>query len=231
MQAFFVSSEPVAADITTFWFRPEERFEYLAGQITDVRLPHDHMDDRGDTRWFTLSSAPTEPLLGISMRFPEPGSSYKRALRRLRPGEPVYFSEPIGDFVVPKNPAIPLLFVAGGIGIAGIRSLVKQLTDTGQQRRVELLYGVRTEDELAYTDLFASYAMPQTILVSQPGTRWHGQTGHINAGHILAALHKEPDLLVYLTGPKRMIVALLGELKQAGVPDYQLVIDYYPGYD
>lgn len=231
MRVFFEYSEPVAPEIFTFWFRPEGDFSYLAGQITDVRLPHDNMDVRGDTRWFTLSSAPSESLLGITMKFPEPGSSYKRAIRRLKKGDEAHFSEPIGDFVLPKNPDIPLLFVVGGIGVAGIRSLIKQLVDSGEQRNVQLLYGVRDERELAYLDLFEAYDMSRTILVSQPAAGWQGQTGHITSRQILEALARQPDLLVYLTGPKRMIVQLLHELKQAGVQDYQLVIDYYPGYD
>lgn len=231
MRVFFEYSEAVAPDIFTFWFRPEGTFTYLAGQITDVRLPHSNTDERGDTRWFTLSSAPGESLLGITMKFPEPGSSYKRAIRRLQPGNAAYFSEPIGDFVLPKNPGIPLLFVVGGIGVAGIRSLIRQLIDSGEQRKVQLLYGVRDERELAYLDLFETYDMARTVLVSQPSSTWRGQTGHITSQQILGALAEQPDLLVYLTGPKRMIVQLLHELKQAGVQDYQLVIDYYPGYD
>lgn len=231
MRAFFEYSEPVASDLHTFWFRPEGEFRYLAGQITDVWVPHGDMDARGDTRWFTLSSAPSEPLIAITMKFPQPGSSYKRALRRLKPGDAVQFSEPIGDFVLPKNPAIPLLFVVGGIGMAGIRSLVKQLADADEQRDVQLLYGVRHEHELAFGDLLASYNMRRTVLVSQPSAAWQGQQGHITSQHILDLLAAQPNLLVYLTGPKRMIVQLLHELKHAGVYDHQLVIDYYPGYD
>lgn len=231
MRAFFEYSESVAPEIFTFWFRPENNFAYLPGQITDVRLPHTSMDERGDTRWFTLSSAPSEPLLGITMKLPEPGSSYKRAIRALHPGDAVHFSEPIGDFVLPKNPDIPLLFVVGGIGVAGIRSLVKQLVDSGERRTVRLLYGVHDERELAYLDLFESYDMRRTVLVSRPTTEWQGQTGRITSQLVLDALAEQPKSLVFLTGPKRMIVQLLHELKQAGVQDYQLVIDYYPGYD
>src|SRR6185369_15796787 len=102
----------------SFWFRPERPVDYIAGQFTEIYLPHSGADSRGERRWFTLSSSPTDALVSITTQFiPTEGSTFKKELFGLRPGAALKLADPMGDFVLPKDPSIPLLFIAGGLGI------------------------------------------------------------------------------------------------------------------
>src|ERR1700693_2134326 len=90
-----------AANITTFYFKPESPVRYTAGQYIELTIKHEHPDDRGQKHWFTLSSSPTENYLSITTKFAaEKGSTFKKALRALPPGTELHMSEPMGDFVL-----------------------------------------------------------------------------------------------------------------------------------
>lgn len=223
MRATLHSIQNITPTVRTFWFQPERPVHYVAGQFTELHLPHDTVDDRGIRRWFTLSSSPSEPLLGITTKFePTSGSSFKRELARLQPGAELNLADPMGDFVLPKNPAIPLVFVAAGLGITPVRSMITWLRDTGEQRSVTLLYTVSTAAELAFETLFRSYNLSFTPLIRDQG-----------AARLTATDIQElagDDALIYISGPEHMVETLYKELKVKGIDPSRLVGDYFPGY-
>src|SRR5258708_897456 len=120
------SIKPVGQNVKTFWFQPPKGFTYTAGQFIELYIPHDNPDERGIKHWFTLSSSPTEPLISITTKYAgKKSSTFKQHLFVLKPGAELYAVEPMGDFVLPQDKSIPLIFVAGGIGVTPFRSMVK----------------------------------------------------------------------------------------------------------
>jgi glycine betaine catabolism B len=220
-----------AANIRTFWFKPERPFGYVAGQFTELYLPHEPADARGQKHWFTISSSPTESLFSITTKFARDRSStYKNVLKQLPLGSRAQFAEPMGDFVLPKDKRIPLVFVAGGMGITPVRSMVKYLADTGEQRRITLLYDVHDVAELAFKELFTGYPLQFVPIVSPRPAGWNGEAGRVAASHILQAVGDSTDTLIYLSGPEIMVETLYGELKDGGLPGRRLITDYFHGY-
>lgn len=231
MYAILTRKELVARNIVTFWFKPETPLDYVAGQFTELYLPHSRPDERGQKHWFTISSSPTDELFSITTKFAIGRSStFKQALRQLQPGTRLQFADPMGDFVLPKDRRIPLLFVAGSIGITPVRSIVQYLSDTGERRTVRLLYNVPREDELAFRELFESYDMNFIPILTQPSAGWNGQTGRIDAAYILQAAQDIPEALVYLSGPEPMVERLHAELQISGFPGRRLITDFFHGY-
>ena len=98
MKARFHHSDKVNETVTTFWFEPEQRMHYTAGQFTELTLPHDQPDERGIKRWFTLSSSPTQELVSITTRYAgdDKSSSFKKTLFALEPGAEVSMAEAMG---------------------------------------------------------------------------------------------------------------------------------------
>jgi len=116
MKAEFIRKHSEATNITTFWFKPEQPIDYIAGQYVEMWLPHDQPDSLGSRRWFTLSSSPTDaPLVSITTKLSGQSSSFKKALTRLSNGDRVNLTDGMGDFVLPKQTDRQLIFVAGGI--------------------------------------------------------------------------------------------------------------------
>lgn len=220
-----------APNISSFYFRPPKKIDYTAGQFIEMTLPHYHPDERGIRHWFTLSSSPTKPLISITTKFAGEGSSsFKQALFALEPGAEVEISDPMGDFVLPKDPQRSLVFVAGGIGITPFRSIFEWLVDSGEKRVIKFIYGVRSTEEIVFEELAKAAGAPPMVVVSEPTAGWKGRTGRLSAELILELAKPGSDTLVYVSGPEPMVEALEADLKKVGLAQNQLVLDFFPNY-
>jgi ferredoxin-NADP reductase len=220
--------------VVTFWFQPEKPLHFVAGQFTELFLPHPNTDDRGDKRWFTISSSPTETMFSITTKFPTKGvrtSSFKQALRQLSIGTRLHFAEPMGDFVLPKDQQLPIVFVAAGIGITPVHSMISYLSKSGEQRDLTVLYATSYQEDLVFADVIQKYAKYYRLFARQAkgGNR-------LSAADILEAatrystdVTKDPPL-IYLSGPEQMVALLSKQLQAAGVPAHSVIVDFFHGY-
>lgn len=210
-----------AANIRTYFFTPDRPLRYIAGQFIEMTLPHDHADDRGVKRWFTLSSAPGHELVSITTKHAPKSSSIKQALWELKPGDSLSISDPMGDFVLPKDESTPLVFVAGGIGITPYHAMVQWLHDTQQERNIHFIYSVSSPEEIIFEQLFNTNWIKTTQLIAQP---------KLTADQIAALTDGLKNKQVFLSGPEPMIEALVEQFKKLGLGQDQLITDYFPGY-
>lgn len=231
MQITLDHTEAIAKNIKTFWFQPEHRVRYSAGQFIEMTLPHDDADERGQKHWFTLSSSPTEDLISITTKHATGQvSTFKQILFGLNTGDKITISEPMGDFVLPKDNSIPLVFVAGGIGTTPFRSMTKYLLDMGEKRDITVIYGARTLEEVAFKELFESYGAKLDIILSEQVADWSGRTGRLTSDIILELAGDNSDKLIYVSGPEPLVETLEKDLLQAGVNKHKLVLDFFPNY-
>jgi ferredoxin-NADP reductase len=231
MKVVFDHSRDEAANIKTFFFRPERPVQYTAGQYAQWTIPHMHADGRGTRRWFTISSPPTDELVSFTTKFTDQdGSTCKQAIQQLKPGDEINMSDPMGDFVLPKLIQTPLVFVAGGIGVTPFHSILGWLTAVKEERPIKLLYGVRDEDEIVFQDTFQKAGVHPTIVVSEPSDAWGGERGSLSADLILGLEKPSDDTLVYLSGPEPMVQSLAKDLHKAGLNKNQLVSDEFVNY-
>lgn len=231
MQITFSHSETIAQDITTYWFIPEHKLRYQAGQYVDVSIPHENPDQKGTSRTFTLSSSPTEDCLGITLKHKSDESTFKRALRSLSPGSKAIISNPIGDFVLPINKGTPLIFIASGIGITPVRSIVKYLTDKKEVRELHIIYAAKNEDQVVYKDLFDSYGANLHIFLTEPSSKWSSHTGRPSAEQIIKLTGSRDNALYFLSGLQSMVEDMQQQLmRQFGIERSRITLDYFPGY-
>ncbi len=230
MQAILHAVEPLSKNVKTFWFRTERRLEYVAGQFIELTIPHTEPDERGDRRWFTVSSSPNDEYIAITTKHAERPSSFKMALFSLELGDSVTISQSMGDFVLPKDQTIPLIYVVGGIGVTPAHSMLKWLRDVSQKRSINVLYAARTETDLIFHELLEESANNIEYFVSEPTKDWNEAAKILKTEDILKAINNAAKPLVYLSGPEELIEVLVAELKESGVNGSRLVTDYFPGY-
>lgn len=232
MKAVLDHTQDEANNIRSFFFKPEQPVQFTAGQFAEWTLKHPDTDKRGVKRWFTISSSPNNELVSITTKFAgDTGSSFKRTLFDLKPGDEILISDPMGDFVLPKLVQTPLVFVAGGIGITPFHSILQWLAETGEERPIKLIYGVRSEDEIIFQETFDKSGIQPTIVVSDPSDAWGGERGRIDAEMIMGLAKPSEDTLVYVSGPEPMVEALEAALPKAGLDKGQFVGDFFPNYD
>ncbi len=226
-----------AADTASFHFKKPFKLTYAPGQFMVWTLPHRHADARGNRRWFTISSSPTEDELMITMRFSESSSSFKRAIRQLEPGDHITAHGPGGEFTLPKDADQPLIWIAGGIGITPFRSMAKYLYDTGETRDITLFYGNPTTEAIAFKDTFDDIAgsiglKPVYAITDETppeGTQF--EYGFINADMIERHAPGYAEAVFYLSGPQPMVESFEAMLRDMGIKRDRIKTDYFPGYE
>jgi ferredoxin-NADP reductase len=228
----------ITPDSADFVFNPNrKKFAYEPGQYMEWTLPHEATDSRGNRRYFTLASSPTEPDIRIGIKFYDRSSSYKEALIEIDRETPIVAAQIAGDFVMPKDPKQKLVFVAGGIGVTPYRSMVKYLLDTKEKRDITLLYSAKTTDDFAYKDVFeqASKELGLNVIYCITDKTRAISDERIRLGRINAEMVKEevPDYqerVFYISGTQPMVKAMRGILANLGVPSHQIKVDYFSGY-
>jgi ferredoxin-NADP reductase len=142
-----------------------------------------------------------------------------------------------GDFTLPQDPAKKLAFIAGGIGVTPFRSMIKYLIDKNEKRDIVLFYSNKTQDEIAYKDIFdmaqKQFAM-KTIYTLSDETKlpegWTGDKGFLTADKVKTFLPDYKERTFYLSGPHGMVAAFEKTLSEIGVPKRQIKTDYFPGF-
>lgn len=224
MKVTFVKKEDLNQNVTTFYFKPPEKIKFTAGQFTELYLPHKNADERGEKHWFTISASPTEELLSITTKNAgKKGSSFKRTLWNLEPGTSVNLAEPMGDFVLPKDPNIPLIFVAGGIGVTPFRSMIKWLTDTNEKRDIKFIWALSAPEDAVFMDLFNGYGIDPQLVTKSEGLS-------LDAKKILEFVGDPKGKRIYISGPEPMVENFTEELEKLGIAKNDMVSDYFPGY-
>ncbi len=217
-----IEKEHLLDNIWAFRFEPSEPLEWIAGQYVSVELPHENPDGEGTKRWFTVSSAPYEKIVQITTRVT--ATTFKQALSKLKAGDTLQLlDKPHGDFIWQDSDR-PIVFVAGGIGITPFRSILKQRVHEKLSLNVTLIYGGRTLD-VPFKDELQEWMKIDTRL----------QVHYVVGEPLTAALLAEVvpgfnESLVYLSGPRPLMVALVGDLERHGLPDVQLKQDFFPSY-
>lgn len=227
----------LSPDTLEFAFKkPIKNLKFLPGQYLEWTLPHKNIDSRGNRRYFSISSSPTEEELKMIVKFYTPSSTYKKELVNLNPGQTIIAASLSGDFVLPKDLKSPLVFIAGGVGIAPFRSMVQYIIDKNLSTDIVLLYTNRTKEDILYKDIFDG-AWPQgvktiynlTDLKSVP-LGWQGTTGYITKELIQKEISGYQDRIYYLSGPQLMVQNFERTLLDAGVKKNKIKSDFFPGY-
>jgi ferredoxin-NADP reductase/Na+-translocating ferredoxin:NAD+ oxidoreductase RnfD subunit len=227
--------EKSAQDVYDFVFAPDRRFDFNPGQYLEWTLGHRHSDDRGNRRYFTIASSPTEKDIRLGVKFYPESSTFKRKLASMKVGETISASHLAGGFVLPKKQGKKLVFIAGGIGVTPFRSMIQYLLDTKQARRVTLFYSNRLASDIAYKSIFdraESELGIRTIyaLTAEkapvPGT----YNGFIDAALIAQAVPDYRECTFYISGPHAMVDAFKKTLREMGVSRFKVKSDFFPGF-
>jgi NAD(P)H-flavin reductase len=135
---------------------------------------------KSQTHPFTIAASPLEP--GIIATTIKKSGNFTNTIDQPHPGDVGRIEGPFGRFSLVHYDIERFPFVAGGVGITPIMSMLRYLRDTGDRRPVVLLCGNKTARDI----LFASELeqLPSHLRVvhvlSRPDETWAGPSGHIS---------------------------------------------------
>lgn len=144
------SVTPIAEQTVEVVIKVPSDFEFRAGQYIWLMIPElKYPDPRGNTRMFSIASSPTDKgKLSIIFRISESG--FKKTLIELTPRTEIIFSGPYGPLKLPENNSTPVIFVAGGVGVAPLLSMVRFSSETASAHKITLIYANASETKTAY---------------------------------------------------------------------------------
>lgn len=198
-------------------------FPYQPGQA--VILARD-----GDFRMpYSIASAPLETERDGYLEFLtriDPGSR----LSDVKRGSRVTMQGPFGSFIFPGTPSErSFLFVAGGTGIAPLRSMIRQAVLSGQKGSLRLLYSARTSADFAYLAELRKLVREKKLDLAITATRevpprWRGDRGRITRER-LTTLIDTPETLCFVCGPASMVDDVPRMLRELGVEEGRIRIE------
>jgi glycine betaine catabolism B len=221
------SKSQIATGVYNYIFEPNRKLEFEPGQYMEWTVDPNMADNRGNRRYFTIASSPTESDVALGVKFYDNPSTFKTKLQALNPGERILAGQQAGDFTMPADTNKKLAFIAGGIGITPFRSMVKYLIDTNEKRDIVLFYSVKNEAEIAYKEIFAE---AQTKLGSKIIFVETDKVGYLDAKMIAQHAPDFKERSFYISGPRGMVTAFEKTLKDMGVGMTQIKVDFFPGY-
>jgi ferredoxin-NADP reductase/Na+-translocating ferredoxin:NAD+ oxidoreductase RnfD subunit len=226
----------VAPDIWDFVFVPSKKLAFVPGQYMEWTLATEDDDSRGNRRYFTLASSPTEATVRLGVKFHPNSSTLKRSLLAMRPQDEILATHLAGDFVLPADPRQKCVFIAGGIGITPFRSMVQYLLDMRQWRPVVLFYVAKTPQDFVYRTVFeqARQALGMKTIYTvtdkhNAPARWNGSGGRVTPQMIRAEVPDYETCQYYISGPSAMVESFRRMLRQMGVREDHIKTDFFSG--
>jgi CDP-4-dehydro-6-deoxyglucose reductase/ferredoxin-NAD(P)+ reductase (naphthalene dioxygenase ferredoxin-specific) len=190
-------------------------FTFSAGQYAAVRFAGQAPRD------YSMANRPDETTLEFHIRrMGESGASHYVAAR-LAPGDLVRVEGPYGASHLRESHAGPILAIAGGSGLAPVKSIVEQVLALGKRQPIALYLGVRDEPDLYLEDHFAALAarhanfrfVPVLSAPSRPTPR---RTGLVHEA-VAADCADFDGTKAYIAGPPAMVEAATRLLQERGM--------------
>ena len=213
-------------------------FTFSAGQFAKLQFAF-----APDTpRDYSMANRPDEPVLEFHIRCIAGGVS-GHIPSRLRPGDLVRVSGPFGTSYLREEQAGPIIAIAGGTGLAPVRSIVATALDKALGRPLHVYFGVRSErDVYAEAELRAWQALHTNlevhIVLSDDAAANAGQSTAASGGErrrrygfvtdaVRADFPHFQGFQAYLAGPPAMVDAATELLSAGGLPARDIHADAF----
>ena len=186
------------------------------------------------SRPYSISSPPTQTAYyDITVRRVPDGFVSIYLLDEIAAGQRLASTGPAGTFH--HNPLFhgdDLVFIGGGSGITPFMSMIREVTDRGVNRKIHLIYGSRTEDDIIFAEELrqraAAFAnLTVSTVISEPGADYAGLRGFITGELLQDLLGGTAGKMFYLCGPEAMYTFVRAELARMAVPGRRIRVEVY----
>lgn len=179
---------------------------------------------------FSIADSPLRP--GLRLIVKEAGDFTGR-IGALSPGTVIGLDGPYGDFTLAGRTADAVVLLAGGVGIAPVMGILRDMAARGETRPVRLAYAAGRPDTMAcLTEIeFARSVLDlQVMLVSEePAPTWTGLVGRLDRARLAVLLQglDPARTLALICGPGPMVTAVSDALVDLGVPMSAIVYERF----
>ncbi len=222
-------------NVRTFRLAPPDGgkipFAYSAGQFLRLTL---QIDGKSVGRSYTIASPPTrDAYVELSIKREENGQVSRYLHDKLMTGGTVSVSGPSGRFTFDSKGETAVLLIAGGVGITPVMSILRDLTDRCWQGQIDLVFSVRSRDDVIFAaelDFLASrhpnLHVHKTITRDVPGD-WTGPRGRVSMDLLRQLVPDFAARRSFVCGPDEMAAAVRKELIASGVAESRITLESF----
>lgn len=243
--------ENATEDICSFFLAPYDRKSiptYLPGQYLTLEFPIDN-GNSNIMRCYSLSQSPTtdpqknpQQYYQISVKkidasnINPAGVVSNYLFNHVNEGSLVDVFAPAGEFNLDINSDRPIVFIAGGVGITPIISMINSVLQSGTKRQVLLFYCIRNGAQHAFQDHFNQlqrHAPNLRVITfySAPAPRDQRGRDYQVEGRMQIEGMKNHLILqnwhFYVCCPPAMLRSVVGDLKSMGVADKNIKFEFF----
>lgn len=199
------------------------RLSFQSGQYLPVTV---EINGKRITRYYSISSAPFEKTIRITVKRQNQGLVSNFVHETLRLGDFVELGIPQGSFILPKKLPSKFLFVVGGSGITPVYSILKTLQNQNYQGKIKLLYFSRTKKDIIFYSELNSLQVKNPLIDVEfiltdeylPGFR----NGFFSEEMLKELVPDFSERITYLCGP-----GSLQEQVKSIIPDEKLISENF----
>ena len=192
-------------------------FPYRAGQAASLAA------EGAPATPYSIASAPHETARHGWLEFlvkVDGTSRFGAMVDALRPAATLELTGPAGVFTLDRAPGeSPILFIAGGTGIAPMRSMIREAIESRPTGRLSLVYSSRLPEEFAYLEelkeLAGSSRLKLTLTLTGDAEDWTHARGRAGSAHLAELV--VPGTTAFICGPPAMVTELPIALESLGV--------------
>jgi len=227
-----IGVQPEAPHVWTLTLEPhgDRAFRFAPGQFQFLRLHGAAVPS--EEHPFTIASSPARSGR-ISLTIKECGD-YTAAIGSVRPGDRATVHGPFGRFSHTLHPEErDLVFVAGGVGITPLMSMLRFMHARRESHRVLLVYASRSAPDMLFSkELEAMQAGEYPVLkvghvLANALPSWAGETGRLDADRLVGLCGGTEGKAFYLCCPPPMTASLIRGLQGKGVSARRIHTDYF----
>ncbi len=223
------AKKDIAQNTMQYDFDKPKDFTFRAGQFAILDMPHPvHRDERPSFRSLSIASAPHEEILSFIMRNSQ--SAFKQNMLALHTGDAVTMKAPLGHMALPEDESVPVVFLAAGVGITPVRSMLRHAEQEQLKNPITLFYANRQKATAACLDEVMQCAVENytcLAVMSRPTPQWTGLRGRINKEMIKDHVSDFVQTQFYVIGTTGFVGAMKEILQDLDVADHQLHIDNF----
>ena len=218
----FLFRKKVAFETYTFYFDRPNKFTFISGQYNRWTLPITTNDDKGSSRFFTISSSPNDKdKISFTTRIGT--SEFKKALLRLKPNDKITIFGPMGQFLINEEELKPKIFLAGGMGITPFISFLIAKPTTP----IILIASFKTPQAVINLEQSPLIKIIYTITNATKSDQWQGEKGRISEALIKKYVPMFENSLFYITGSTSMVDDTKILINKLGIQDNKIRSESY----
>ncbi len=210
--------------------------DYLPGQFQFITFHRGRGLPEEEHHW-TISSSPTRKT-EISSTIKDLGD-FTGTIRHTRPGDTATVHGPFGRFSYCLHPEdTDLVFIAAGIGITPVMSMLRHMRDSGSTLPVLLIYANKRQDDIVFREEIDEIgkggrpSLRAVHVLSRPNEGWTGETGRVDREKIERFCEGRLEgRSFYLCGPAGLVKTALENLRAMGVSGRRMRVEIFSFLD